>query len=65
MNYHVYPKNDSSTHNLEGIVCVCKPEVQFFENGNMLIIHNSFDGREKVELMLETLKKRIRDDADN
>lgn len=46
--YHIYPENDPQEHNLEAASCSCIPKIMF-EEGDMLIIHNSFDGREILE----------------
>ena len=47
MAIHILPINDIKEHTEES-TCVCHPSV-IFENGEMIIIHNSFDGREKTE----------------
>ena len=44
---NIIPLNDLKEHE-ENSTCSCNPEV-FFENGDMIIIHNSFDGRENIE----------------
>jgi hypothetical protein len=54
MTYHVLPINDTNEHE-ESSACECQPELQMQENGNMLIIHNSFDGREIIEELLDEL----------
>lgn len=53
MNYHVLPVGDLKEHT-EDSTCECKPKV-LFENGNMIIVHNSFDRREYKEQLLEEL----------
>lgn len=61
--YHVLPCNDLREHIQQcyplpfgmGCDCPCKPEVREQENGNILVIHNSFDGREGVEWARELL----------
>lgn len=45
--YHVLPVNDLKEHE-ESENCNCGPETEYYENG-MVIIHNSYDGREIVE----------------
>ena len=55
MAYHIYPVNDTKEHLLESTSCDCSPSV-LFENGEMLIIHNSYDGREGLEMANEILK---------
>jgi hypothetical protein len=54
MTYHVLPTDDLKPHT-EDSTCECKPRV-IFENGEMIIIHNSFDGREKIEQLLNINK---------
>ncbi len=58
MNYHILPINDLKEHE-EKSTCECNPRVEFI-NGNQLIIHNSFDGREGVELAKEVLNDELR-----
>jgi len=64
--YHVYPVNDLEEHDTEetplfpdketGLYCRCKCKPsESWENGCLLIVHNSFDGREGVELANEIL----------
>ena len=60
MTWHVLPTNDLKEH-LEDSTCKCKPRV-IFENGEMIIIHNSYDGREGLELYNELLNE---DSSDN
>ena len=43
MAFHVLPINDIKEHE-ESSTCSCNPEVKI-ENGEMIIIHNAFDGR--------------------
>lgn len=45
---HVFPLLDGIEHKLEGTGCVCKPRVEL-KNGEMIVIHNSADGREQTE----------------
>lgn len=44
---HVLPINDIEEHQ-ESTTCHCHPAIQE-ESGTMIIVHNSFDGRELVE----------------
>ena len=55
MNYHVLPVGDLKEHT-EETICKCHPRV-VFENGNMIIIHNSYDGREGLELYNELINE--------
>ena len=46
---HVVPNNDIQFHTIEGNKpCSCKPEL-WIRNKTLVIVHNSFDGRELVE----------------
>lgn len=54
MIFHVLPDNDSQPHSEES-TCVCHPKVIVVENGNIVIVHNSFDGREGLELANDIL----------
>lgn len=62
--YHVYPTNDLEEHYLECVYpaighpyCPCKCNPEFKEEGDaLLIVHNSFDGREVFEEGRELLK---------
>ena len=56
MIHHIYPVNDTQQHDLEAVGCVCAPKIMF-EEGDMLIVHNSFDGREIIEEIEESFKK--------
>ena len=44
---NILPINDLEEH-IEDTTCECCPKVEF-ENGEMIVIHNSFDGRELLE----------------
>ena len=48
---HVTPINDLEEHE-ESSTCKCQPSV-IEENGELIIVHNSFDGREGVEWVNE------------
>lgn len=49
MVYHILPINDLKEHE-ESSTCYCYPEVKFVD-GEMFIVHNSFDGRELKEVV--------------
>jgi hypothetical protein len=69
---HVYPLGDLRTHYLESVdpkldgfsddvppfcPCLCTPRYEKTEDDdNWVIIHNSFDGREGVEIVNDILK---------
>ena len=55
MNWHVLPNNDIKPHT-EETTCDCNPKV-LHENGDMIIVHNSYDGREGVEAVNSILSK--------
>lgn len=49
---HVTPVNDLVEHDESGgalCECVCGPEVEFVENGGVVVVHHSLDGREVKE----------------
>jgi hypothetical protein len=50
--YHVLPINDTKEHEEESVDhnCWCNPEIEENDIGNLVIIHNSADGREWTEL---------------
>jgi len=56
MNYHITPINDIKPHE-EKSTCHCNPTVKVID-GNQIIIHNSFDGREGVEMAKQVLKDK-------
>jgi hypothetical protein len=45
MILHILPLNDIKEHE-EKSTCECYPEVEILENGDIMIIHNAYDGRE-------------------
>lgn len=53
MIYHITPINDLKEHTESG--CECNPMVNVQENGDILMLHNSYDGREGLELANEIL----------
>lgn len=54
---HVHPIDDSEEHELEGTQCKCNPQVIIESNSDIIVVHNSFDGREAVEWANEILLK--------
>jgi len=52
---HILPINDLKEHT-EQSTCDCKPKV-ITENGELICIHNAFDGRQFKEQLLETINK--------
>ena len=47
MALHIIPINDIKEHD-ELSTCECCPSLEF-ENGEMIFVHNSYDGRELKE----------------
>ena len=58
-NYiHVVPVGDVEPHEeryMEGYECKCEPKIEPC-NGSVIVIHNSFDGREGIEIVNEILR---------
>lgn len=54
---HIYPINDTKEHEMS-TTCKCDPTVEI-QYGEDIVIHNSFDGQEGVELANEILKPKI------
>jgi len=46
---HVVPVNDKKEHNTFSDHCKCEPRVEYQPNGNRIIVHNAYDGREFFE----------------
>lgn len=45
---HILPVNDLKPHS-ESTTCECLPSIEMLENGEIMVVHNSFDGRENNE----------------
>ena len=58
---HVHPIDDIKEHDISdtGNTCSCNPSV-LLEDGEMIVIHNSFDGREGLEWTVEDMDGEIR-----
>ncbi len=54
---HVYPVNDARPHLTDGEDCPCNPRSEVVEGGNIVVTHNSWDGREYIERLREDLPK--------
>lgn len=48
-NTHVYPVHDLKPHDTDSRQCWCIPLLEHRENGSVIVIHNSSDGREITE----------------
>ena len=51
MIWHILPINDIKEHE-ESSSCHCVPKSEILENGDIMITHNSFDGREFIENLI-------------
>ena len=60
MSIHVLPVNDIKEH-VEETTCPCEPEV-IVVNGEMIIAHNAYDGRELLESDRETVSKKNKEE---
>lgn len=49
MIQHVYHVRDVFPHKLDSTPCECMPDIEVEENGNIIIIHNAYDGRDIIE----------------
>lgn len=52
---NILPVNDLKEHT-ENSTCECRPVVEF-SNGEMLVIHNSYDGREHKEELFNNISQ--------
>ena len=53
MILHVIPANDSKPHE-DKSTCACDPRIEII-NGNMIFIHDAYDGRVGIEIANEIL----------
>ena len=58
MTYHIFPIGDDEDLHVEDTTCPCAPEVRIL-NGNILVIHNSFDSGAKIEELVENAKQNL------
>jgi len=56
MIQHIIPIKDLKEH--VDVGCECNPRLDILENGDILLIHNSYDGREGLELANEILNQK-------
>ena len=52
--YHITPVDDLKDHE-ESTTCECEPRLEWQPNGDLIVVHASWDGREAVEEFYETL----------
>lgn len=45
-SWHVTPIDDLKVHNTLSDHCQCLPRVDYQPNGNRIVVHNAYDGRE-------------------
>ena len=55
---NVLPNNDIKPHT-EDSTCECKPKV-IFENGEIIVVHNAFDKRERKEELVREIKEQFK-----
>jgi hypothetical protein len=55
--YHIIPINDLKDHE-DSSMCNCHPQVSI-EEGDIFIVHNSYDHRELRESFIENIKDRL------
>jgi hypothetical protein len=55
--YHIIPVNDLKEHE-DSSTCHCQPQVSI-EEGDIFIVHNSYDCREFKEQFIENVKDRL------
>ena len=56
MIWHILPVDDIKPHE-ELSTCACEPKVEKAPNGDLLVLHNSYDGREAIEVFDEIVNK--------
>jgi hypothetical protein len=56
---HVSPIDDLEEHDLTdtGNTCKCNPTIIIEDDSDIIVVHNSFDGREGIEWANEILNK--------
>ena len=55
--YHIIPENDLKEHVSNGSLCPCGPSIIEVE-GELILVHNSYDGREALEWANQILKEK-------
>ena len=51
---HIIPINDLMEHE-ESTTCECHPQIEIRENGDIMVVHNSYDGREFIEELVSNI----------
>jgi hypothetical protein len=50
LRIHIFPTHDLKEHLTDGDdICSCMPKYTTLKDGSILIVHNSWDGREHFE----------------
>ena len=52
--WHIYPCNDLKEHAIHWH-CNCEPVIYVMNNGELLAVHNSYDGRENIEKLIQVI----------
>ena len=55
--WNILPTNDLKEHT-ESENCECKPKIKYADR-NMVIVHNSYDGRETIEKEIDKFVKAV------
>jgi hypothetical protein len=56
--WHIIPVNDLEEHEMSS-TCKCHPELQE-SDGFLFLVHNSFDGREHAEQLIDKAKQSFK-----
>lgn len=59
MTWNILPVNDLIEHSNDS-TCECHPVVEIMEDGDILCIHNSYDGRERKEELIKSIKEQFK-----
>ena len=51
---HILPLNDLKEHE-ELTTCECKPRIEILDDGEIMVVHNSYDGREYIEELVSNI----------
>lgn len=51
---NILPLNDLKEHE-ESTTCGCNPKIEILENWDIMVIHNSYDGREHIENLITNI----------
>lgn len=58
MIWHIIPINDLHEHE-DNSSCSCNPTVTELENGYLQVKHNSWDGREYIERLVDSANENV------